>query len=58
MAKDVMTAFVFENGEQTNVNFYVPYKNYKAGDIIDFYGDKFKVISNQNVIIFVEEINQ
>jgi hypothetical protein len=56
MDKDVMTAFVFENGEQTNVNFYVPYKNYVVGEMIDFHGDKFKVISNQNVVIFVEEI--
>ena len=54
--KDMITAFVYENGEDTNGRFMIPYKKYEKNEHIDFHGHNYKIIDSNPVVAIVEEV--
>lgn len=58
MMNDMMTAFVYNDGEDTNLRFQIPFKKYEKDTIINFHGYDYKIINCNNVVAIVEEVSR
>jgi hypothetical protein len=56
--KDMMTVFVYKDGQDTNGRFQTDYKKFKSDDIITFYGHKYRVSSANQVVVIAEEVEE
>lgn len=56
--KDMITVFVYKDGEDTNGRFQTEFKAFKVNDVITFYGTKYKVSGANKVVVIAEEVEE